>query len=205
MLAGFGLGQTFMSIVFMSTGIKFIQDGACSLISHAYGQKDYRLCQVYRNQAIFFATIIFCILLIPSAFAWQIFDYMGLDEKVVEYGTTYVWIITGVTYLSYVLEVNLVYAQCQQVTWYNFASSITGFYGLVFFALLFQKFSMGYNGIVYANAIYFFINAVMANTLLMVNNEVRQFDDCYLFSRETVSGLLPMLQKGLGGMSLGIL
>ena len=49
MLAGFGLGQTFMSIVFLSTGIKFISDGACSLISHSYGQKDYRMCQVYRN------------------------------------------------------------------------------------------------------------------------------------------------------------
>ena len=49
MIAGVGLGMTFVSIVFISTGKKFIEDGACTLISHSYGQKDYRMCQVYRN------------------------------------------------------------------------------------------------------------------------------------------------------------
>ena len=44
MIAGVGLGNNFKSIVFLSTGSKFIKDGACTLISHAFGQKDYRMC-----------------------------------------------------------------------------------------------------------------------------------------------------------------
>ena len=37
---------------------------------------------------------------------------MGLDEKVVEYGSVYVWINTVFSYIQYIIEVQLIYAQC---------------------------------------------------------------------------------------------
>ena len=69
------------------------------------------MCQVYRNQAVFVATILFCILLIPSAFARPLFEVMGLDEKVIGFGCQYVWITAGFTYFQYVGEVFLIYGQ----------------------------------------------------------------------------------------------
>ena len=44
MIAGVGLGNSFSSIVLTSTGTKFIKEGACTLISQSFGQKDYRMC-----------------------------------------------------------------------------------------------------------------------------------------------------------------
>ena len=60
---------------------------------------------------MFVATILFCILLIPSAFARPLFELMGLDEKVIGFGTQYVWITAGFTYFQYVGEVYLIYGQ----------------------------------------------------------------------------------------------
>ena len=78
------------------------------------------------------ATFLYCILLIPSFFARQIFESMDLDEKVTEYATIYVWITVPFTYFFYLAEVYLVYAQCQEVTWYTFAASLAG---LSFFSI----------------------------------------------------------------------
>ena len=69
------------------------------------------MCQVYRNQAVFLATVIFCILMIPIFFAQSLFEVMGLDEKVIGFGCQYVWITAGFTYFQYVGEVFLIYGQ----------------------------------------------------------------------------------------------
>ena len=88
----------------------------------------------------------------------------------------------------------------------TFATQASGIGAAVAFGVLFHwQFGWGFTGIVYAYGIYFVVYFLTSYTLLRCCNSVRQYDDCHLFSRETVSGLLPMLQKGLGGLSLGLL
>lgn len=68
------------------------------------------------------ASILYCILLIPCAFARLFFESMGLDERVVDYASQYVWITAVFTYFQYVGEVYLIYGQYQEVTWITFVA-----------------------------------------------------------------------------------
>ena len=86
------------------------------------------------------------------------------------------------------------------------ATSITSLFGfMLFIFVLYQWFELSYRGVIIANGVYLVIKFVMNLTLLRYCNEVREYDDCYFFSKETISGLLPMFQKGLAGMTAGAL
>ena len=76
MLAGLGLGSLTMGICALSFGANF-NGAAANFISHAYGQKEYRQCQVFRNKAIFLTTVAYLILVIPLLFVRQIYGAMG--------------------------------------------------------------------------------------------------------------------------------
>ena len=76
MLAGLGLGSLTIGIMALSIGSTF--NGAVStFISHAYGQKEFRQCQVYRNKAIFIGSILYLILLVPLLFIRPIYAAIG--------------------------------------------------------------------------------------------------------------------------------
>ena len=64
---------------------------------------------------------------------------------------------------------------------------------------------MGYLGIIIAKGSISLSKFVLNYALCVCSDQVRLYDDCHLFSRETVSGLLPMVQKGFGGMTMGAL
>ena len=86
------------------------------------------------------------------------------------------------------------------------ATTVIGLFGFVLFLLvLYMFFELSYNGIVLANGVYLFIRFFINYALLNYCGEVKQYDDCHFFSKETVSGLLPMFQKGMGGMTVGAL
>lgn len=76
MLAGLGLGSLTMGIGALSIGSSFL--GATgTFISHAYGQKEYRQCQVYKNRSIFLVTVLYLILLIPLLNIRSIYTAIG--------------------------------------------------------------------------------------------------------------------------------
>ena len=76
MLAGYGLGSLTIGILALTIGATF--NGASgTFISNAYGQKEYRQCQVYRNKSIFIGTVLYMILLIPHLFIGQIYAAIG--------------------------------------------------------------------------------------------------------------------------------
>ena len=89
MLAGLGLGSLTIGICALSIGATFNQ-ALGTFVSQAHGQKEHRQCQVYRNKAIFCATMIYCVILVPLIFIRQIYTAMGQDDEMAEYASQYV-------------------------------------------------------------------------------------------------------------------
>lgn len=101
MLAGLGLGSLTMGIMCLSIGTAF-NGGVGTFISHAYGQKEYRMCQVYKNKAIFLSSILYCILAVPLICIKPIYLAIGQDEEMADYATTYVHFTLPFVYFYYI-------------------------------------------------------------------------------------------------------
>jgi len=90
-LGGFGLGSLTLGICVISISYSFTC-GSSTLISQAYGQKDYELCAVYRNRQILLSAIQYCIVAIPMLFVEKIYIAIGQDPAIAAYATQYVHI-----------------------------------------------------------------------------------------------------------------
>ena len=109
MLAGLGLGSLTMGICALSIGSNF-NGAAGTFISHAYGQKEYRQCQVFRNKAIFLSTIVYCIMLIPLLNIRSIYRLLGQDDEIADYATIYVYYTLPFVYFYFLSQIYITYA-----------------------------------------------------------------------------------------------
>lgn len=63
---------------------------------------------------------------------------------------------------------------------------------------------MGFRGIVLATGLMFICRASVNVGMVHFRNDVRKHDDVYLFSKETVSNLSPLVKKSFAAMSMSI-
>jgi len=63
---------------------------------------------------------------------------------------------------------------------------------------------MGYEGVMLATGLMFFIRFLCNFLYVEMRNDVKKHDDVYLFSKETVTNLIPLFKKSLAAMSMSI-
>ena len=78
-LAGLGLGSLTIGLIGLSI-IQSFSSGAGTFITQSYGRKEYRMCAVYRNRAIFLTSILYLVLLTVTMFIDRIYAAIGQDE-----------------------------------------------------------------------------------------------------------------------------
>ena len=88
-LAGFGLGSLTLGICCISIGIMF-SISAGTLITQAFGAKDYRMCRVYLNRQYFLNSCFFPLIVIPLLFIRSVYELIGQDPEVADMATEYV-------------------------------------------------------------------------------------------------------------------
>ena len=204
MLAGLGLGSLTMGIMCLSIGTSF-NGGVGTFISHAYGQKEYRQCQVYRNKAIFIGTILYCILAVPLICIKPLYMAIGQDEVMADYATTYVHWTLPFIYFYYLSQIYSTYACQQEVTWYGIYAMLAGCGSHAIMILIFYSWlDLGYKGVIMATGVMFFFRFLVNYLMVVCRKDVRQFDDVYLFSRETTSNLIPLVRKSFASTALGV-
>ena len=80
--------QSTLTIGIMALSIGSSFNGALgTFVAHAHGQGETRMCRVYMNRAIFLASIVYIMILIPLLFIKQIYAAIGQDEEMAEYAT----------------------------------------------------------------------------------------------------------------------
>ena len=63
---------------------------------------------------------------------------------------------------------------------------------------------MGYKGVIMATGFMFFFRFAGNYFMCVCRDDVRQFDDVYLFSRETITNLTPLIRKSAASTALGV-
>ena len=150
-------------------------------------------------------TCVYLILLVPLLNIRSIYTAIGQDDEVADYAATYVYYTVPFVYFYYLSTVYATFTSQQEVTWYGLATTVTGTVShslmiLIFFVWL----DLGYKGVMLATGLMF-IFRFMANFLLTeCRSEVRKHPDVYLFSKETVTNIWPLLRKSLASMLLSI-
>ena len=84
---------------------------------------------MFRNKAIFLATILYCVLLIPLLFIRRIYAAMGQDDVMADYATMYVHYTIPFIYFYYLAQIFNTFANNQEVTWYGLIAMISGTVG----------------------------------------------------------------------------
>ena len=144
-LIGLSIGQTFAS-------------GAGTFIAQSFGQKDYRMCAVYRNKMIFLSTCLFLILFTPTIFISKIYKAIGQNPEVAKYGAQYVHTVMPLIYFYYISQAFASYSMNQRVTSYSRNAMISGavshaaMIGLLYFYL-----DWGFTGVCWATAFMFVV------------------------------------------------
>ncbi len=130
---------------------------------------------------------------------------MNQDPEVADYATTYVHYTVPFVYLYYVSNVYSNWAFSQEVTWFGIYATLSGTVSHAIMILIFYVWlDLGYKGVMLATG-FMFVFRFLANYLLIeYRDEVRKFDDVYLFSRETVTNVWPLLRKSFAAMLLSI-
>ena len=80
-----------MTLQLLPYGITLgINSALSTLVSQAFGSKQYELCGVYLNRCRFILTIIFMILILPLQSSRIFFEYLGLDPDSAQFAQTYI-------------------------------------------------------------------------------------------------------------------
>ena len=156
-LAGLGLGSLTLGICVISITSTFVA-GSATLISQAFGAKDYRLCYIYRNRQIFLSVCVYLLFCIPMAFIEQIYGLLGQDPAVAKFATTYVRYVMPSLLFFVVAQTFAIFAYNQRVTWIPLAATVTGAAShAVLVYLFYYLLDWGFDGICLATALMFVI------------------------------------------------
>jgi len=204
MLAGLGLGSLTIGILALSIGSSF-NGAVTTFMTHAYGQKEYRQCQVYRNKAMFLSLVLYCILLIPIFFIGDIYAAIGQDPEIAAYAIQYVKYTIPFIIFNYISQIYAAFAISQEVAWYGLISMIVGTVThAIMICIFFLWLDMGYQGVILATGLMFAFRASINVGMVELRNDLRKHSDVHLFSKETVTNLGPLFYKSLSSMSLGV-
>ena len=95
LISGWGLGNTIMGLVVYSVDIG-IWGGIDTLVSQAFGRKEYRLCGVYLNTSRIVVLINYIIQSIILLNSYNIFIFLGLPSDSAEIAQRYsLWVLPG--------------------------------------------------------------------------------------------------------------
>ena len=93
----------------------------------------------------------------------------------------------------------------QEVAWYSLIATFTSTVSHVIMICIFNLWlDMGYQGVILATGLMFFVRFAVNFGLVELRNDVRKYEDVYLFSMETFSNIKPFVKKCLASMALGI-
>lgn len=91
------------------------------------------------------------------------------------------------------------------MTWYGLWATLTGTITHSIMILIFYVWlDMGYKGVMLSTGLMFIFRFAVNFLMTELRNDVRKHDDVYLFSRETVTNLTPLLRKSFASMLLSI-
>ena len=122
-----------------------------------------------------------------------------------DYATQYVHYTIPFVYFFFISQIYQSFANNQLVTWYGLVSMIVGTIGhATMVSIFYFGLDMGFQGIVLATGLMFILRFLSNYALVTFRDDVRKHDDVFLFSKETVTNLSPLVKKCFASMSLGV-
>jgi len=96
-----------MTLQLLAFGINVgLNNGLSTMVSQAYGSKQYELCGLYLNRCRCILTIVFAILILPLQTMQSFFEYLGLDADSARFAQTYINMTLPAYYLSGLADSN---------------------------------------------------------------------------------------------------
>ena len=162
--AALAMGGLVLSIFLLSLGVTF-NGSLDTLITQAYGQREFRLCRVYLNRQLYLNTIVFFVLAIPLALTKEMVVALGQTEETGRLAATYVHImIPGVLTYSWQSCYSR-YLSGQRITVVPMYANITATIVHVTLVLLLTvQHGMGITGVAIASSIQFFVRFLVTVT-----------------------------------------
>ena len=164
------------------------------------------MCAVYANRQLFLSFIAWCLI---GAFLSQIesvYTAIGQEPEVAKLATRFV----HTTFPFHLFEVcNNVFssnfASAQRVTHYGAItlSIATVAHGLMSYYFVFVL-DWDFDGVCWATGLMFMLRGTIGVSLVKFGGRFPTHDDVYLFSRETVSNLWPLLKIDLQVVAMGV-
>ena len=204
-LGGVGLGSLTVGLLSLSIHYSFAT-GSGVAIAPAFGQGEKRLCAVYANRQLFLSIVLYFIIGAVLCFIRPIYDLLEINPEVADYATEFVQI----TYPFHIFELlgyvfNFAYAINCRVAHYTLYSYM---FGAISHAIMIYIFCFvndwGYAGVTWATALMFIVRGGTSFLCVKFGGDIESFPDVYLFSRETVSNLAPLLSLSLESVAMGI-
>ena len=115
-IAGLGMGTSFLECVTLCTLIGM--NGAVeTLVSHAFGAGQIRLCGAYLNRGRVINTAIFIPLALILCFSKPMLIFMGQDPLVAQYAQTYILVNLPGVYFMGQFDLAKRFLNCLRITW----------------------------------------------------------------------------------------
>ena len=122
-----------------------------------------------------------------------------------DYATMYVHYTVPFIYFFYISQCYDSFAKNQEVVWYGLIAMIVGTVSHASMICVFYFWlDMGFEGVILATGLMFMCRFLVNYSLVTFRDDVKKHDDVYLFSRETVSNLGPLIRKSFASMSMGV-
>lgn len=91
------------------------------------------------------------------------------------------------------------------MTWYGIWGVIVGtLTHAILIIVLYFWLDAGFKGMMLATGIGFFVRFLVNFSLVVLRNDVRKYDDVYLFSWESCTNVTPLLKKSFASLALGV-
>ncbi|CDW84612.1 na+-driven multidrug efflux pump [Stylonychia lemnae] len=203
LLASLGLGGLTISIFLLSVGISFC-GSLDTLISQAFGQKDFRLCGIYLNRQLYLTTLVYIPLAIPLWFCEYGFLYFGQDPFISSQAAIYVRVcIPGILFFTYGSCLGR-FCSGHRETRFGMVSNI--FSSIIHFFLAYLlaiTLDLGMFGIAIASCIHFFLR-FLVYVVLIAKSERLRASLVSIWDPNCKNDLWPQFVLSLQCASLGI-
>ena len=174
-------------------------------MAQAFGHGDHRLLRSLLNKQIFLSLMIWCILAIPMWFMPNIYNWIGIDPEISAYAVNYVRIVFPSTLFYFGNQTLFSYCAAQKIVRFVLIATVAGTvaHGLLIYLLCFV-WNWGFNGIMWATAGNFFTRFMLQIILISSSSLIPKVYDVPFLSKETVSGLKPLIQINLTSGMMGV-
>ena len=206
MLAGLGLGTLTLGIVIENPSQGFAY-AVAKCVAQAYGNKDMRMCRVYRNQYLLLCALFILTLCIPIAFIDKLLATIGQEKELITYATKYIWAVVPGLFFHNMGFVQSVYAESMRRTHVRRdATALSALVHLIGVFVLVYIMDKGFEGVCIATSITFASRFIITNILVWKMERAMEIVEVPVrfFSYDTLRNIDAQLLLGFQSMGMSV-